>query len=138
MPNVKGVHLPNSGCGRYNCYISIDQSKPGQSRQAALVALATADGLKNVVVVDEDIDPFNEQEVSWAVTTRVQADEDIDILRNISYTALDPSVKVEGMSAKMIIDATKPVGEPFDKRLEIPLEAMSRVVALLNKGETTL
>jgi 2,5-furandicarboxylate decarboxylase 1 len=131
LPNVKGVHLPNSGCGRYNCYISIKQTLPGQGRQAALVALATADFIKNVVIVDEDIDPFNEQEVTWAISTRVQADEDIEILKEVSYSGLDPSVKVRGITTKMVIDATKPVGKEFDKRLEIPGTAMARVESLL-------
>ena len=135
MPNVRGVHLANSGCGRHNCYISLKQSVAGQGKQAALIALATADFIKNVVVVDEDIDPYNEQEVWWAIATRAQPEEDVDILRGVSYNALDPSTKEEGVGSKMIIDATKPVGRPFDRRSTVPEAALIRAEALL-KGRS--
>ncbi|MFC2071491.1 UbiD family decarboxylase, partial [Chloroflexota bacterium] len=71
VPTVKAVHLPNSGCGRFNCYISIDKKTDGDSKQAALIALGQVDFVKNVIVVDADIDPFNEEEVMWSVATRV-------------------------------------------------------------------
>jgi 2,5-furandicarboxylate decarboxylase 1 len=131
MPNVRGVHLANSGCGRHNCYISLKQSVAGQGKQAALVALAAADFIKNVVVVDEDIDPYNEQEVWWAIATRAQPEEDVDILRGVSYNALDPSTKEEGVGSRMIIDATMPVGRPFDRRSTVPEAALIRAEALL-------
>jgi UbiD family decarboxylase len=131
MPNVRGVHLANSGCGRHNCYISLKQSVAGQGKQAALIALATADFIKNVVVVDEDIDPYNEQEVWWAIATRAQPEEDVDILRGVSYNAPDPSTKEEGVGSKMIIDATMPVGRPFDRRSTVPEAALIRAEALL-------
>jgi 2,5-furandicarboxylate decarboxylase 1 len=133
MPNVRGVHLANSGVGRHNCYISIQQSSPGQGKQAALIALATADFIKNVVVVDEDVDPFNETEVLWAISTRSQPDTDVDILREVSYNALDPSTRVEAVGSKMIIDATKPVGRPFDPRAVVPPQAMAKAQKLLGK-----
>ncbi|MFC2073111.1 UbiD family decarboxylase domain-containing protein, partial [Chloroflexota bacterium] len=71
VPTVKAVHFPNSGCGRFNCYISIDKKTEGDSKQAALIALGQIDFIKNVIVVDADIDPFNEEEVMWSVATRV-------------------------------------------------------------------
>ncbi len=134
IPTVKAVCLPNSGCGRLNCYISIDKKTDGDSKQAALIALGHVDFVKNVVVVDGDVDPFNEEEVMWSVATRVQADEDVDILKNVKGTILDPSLKGNIMTAKMIIDATRPVDKPYAKRLEIPSEAMEKVIPIL-KGK---
>jgi len=98
-----------------------------------LIALGEVDFIKNVVVVDEDIDPFNEAEVMGGVATRVQADEDVDILKNVKGSVLDPSAKGDIMAAKMIIDATKSVERPFAKRLEIPSEALAKVAPLLTK-----
>jgi 3-polyprenyl-4-hydroxybenzoate decarboxylase len=40
VPGVKVVHLPNSGIGRFNCYISIDKRVDGESKQGALIAPA--------------------------------------------------------------------------------------------------
>ncbi len=35
------------------------------------------------------------------------------------------------MTAKMIIDATKPVRRPFEARIEVPADAMARVEKLV-------
>lgn len=133
VPTVKSVCLPLSGCGRFNCYISIDKKTDGESKQAALIALGEIDFIKNVIVVDEDIDPFNEEEVMWSVATRVQADEDVDILKNVKGNVLDPSLKGDIMTAKMIIDATRPVERPFAARIEVPDDALDRTRGMLER-----
>jgi UbiD family decarboxylase len=126
VPTVKAVHLPNSGAGRFNCYISIDKKVDGESKQAALIALGECDFVKNVFVVDADVDPFNEEEVMWAFATRVQADQDVDIIKNVKGNTLDPSQTDDIMTAKMIVDATKPVRRPFASRVEVPREVRAR------------
>ncbi len=126
VPTVKAVHFAVSGACRFNCYISIDKKVEGETKQAALMAMAHCDFVKNVIVVDADIDPFNEQQVMWAVATRVQPDNDIDIIRNIKGSMLDPSLVHDVRGSKMIIDATKPVDRPFARRLNVPDEALAR------------
>jgi len=133
VPTVKSVCLPDSGCGRFNCYISIDKKTDGESKQAALIALGEIDFIKNVVVVDEDVDPFNEKEVMWSVATRVQADEDVDILKNVKGNVLDPSLKGNILTAKMIIDATRPVERPFAERVKVPDNALEKARSLLHQ-----
>jgi len=126
VPGVKAVHLPNSGVGRFNCYISIDKRVDGESKQAAFIALGAVDSVKHVIVVDADIDPFNEQEVMYAFATRVQANEDVDIIKNSKGMTLDPSQTDDIMTAKMIIDATKPLKRPFATRLQVPADVRAR------------
>ncbi|MFQ5902062.1 MAG: UbiD family decarboxylase [Candidatus Binatia bacterium] len=126
VPTVKAVHFPISGCCRLNCYISIDKKVDGETKQAALAALAGCDFVKHVVVVDADIDIYNEEEVMWAVATRVQADQDVDIIKNAKGNTLDPSQTDDIMTTKMIIDATRPVQRPYAARLEVPKEALTR------------
>ena len=127
VPTVKGLHLPDSGTGRFNCYISIDKKVNGESKQAALIAMGECDFVKNIVVVDGDVDPYNEQEVMWAVATRVQADQDVEILKNVKGNTLDPSQIDDVMTSKMIIDATIPLGRPFSERVRVPDAALERV-----------
>lgn len=124
IPTVKAVHLPTSGVGRFHCYISIDKKVDGESKQAALIALGTVDFIKHVIVVDADVDVYREDEVLWAMATRVQADQDVDIIKNVKGATLDPSQIDDIMGAKMIIDATKPVRRPFEARVEVPREAV--------------
>ena len=127
VPTVKAVHFAISGTCRFNCYISVDKKVEGETKQAALMAMAHCDFVKHVVVVDADIDPFNEEEVMWAAATRVQADQDIDIIRNVKGSVLDPSLVHDIRGTKMIVDATRPVDRPFSKRLNVPDEAMNRI-----------
>ena len=126
VPGVKAVHLPNSGVGRFNCYISIDKRVDGESKQAAMIALGEVDFVKHVIVVDGDIDPYNEQDVMYAFATRVQADQDVDIIKNSKGNTLDPLQTDDIMTAKMIIDATKPMRRPFATRLDVPMDVRKR------------
>jgi 2,5-furandicarboxylate decarboxylase 1 len=125
VPTVQAVHFPISGCCRFNCYISVDKKIDGETKQAALAALAGCDFVKHVVVVDKDIDVYNEEQVMWAMATRVQADQDVDIIKNAKGNTLDPSQTDDIMTTKMIIDATLPVQKPFAARVQVPKEALS-------------
>jgi 2,5-furandicarboxylate decarboxylase 1 len=124
VPTTKAVYFPISGGCRFNCYISIDKKVDGETKQAALAALGGCDFVKHVVVVDADINIYNEEEVMWAMATRVQADQDVDIIKNVKGNTLDPSQSDSIMTAKMIIDATRPVQRPFEARVEVPKTAM--------------
>ena len=111
LPNIKQVHAPLSACGLFHCYISMEKIAEGQPTQAILAALAVDHNIKLVIVVDADVDVFDETQVLWAVATRVQADRDVLIIpqhQGMGCT-LDPSTDDLSRSAKMGIDATKPL-----------------------------
>ncbi len=127
IPTVKAVHFPISGCCRFNVYISIDKRNDGEAVSAALIALPIFDEIKHVIVVDDDIDVFNERDVMWAVATRLQADQGVNIIRNARGGTLDPSQIATTMGAKMIIDATKPIDRAFAERINVPEEVMEKV-----------
>jgi 3-polyprenyl-4-hydroxybenzoate decarboxylase len=67
-----------------------------------------------VVVVDDDIDPSNLADVMWAITTRCEPAESVDIVRDGWSSALDPRIppedKARGLTShsKLIIDACRP------------------------------
>ncbi|MFB5647623.1 MAG: UbiD family decarboxylase, partial [Candidatus Nitrosomaritimum yanchengensis] len=64
--------------------------------------------LKQVTVVDEDIDPNNAEAVEYAMATRFQADKDLIILKKVRGSSLDPSSDQKKLqTAKMGIDATR-------------------------------
>lgn len=127
VPGVRAVHLPTSAVGRFHCYISLDKHDEEDARTAAHVALEHVDFVKHVVVVDSDIDVFREEDVLWAVATRVQADTDVEIIEKMKGSALDPSQRDEATGAKMIVDATKPLDRPFEARTAVPRDALDRV-----------
>jgi 2,5-furandicarboxylate decarboxylase 1 len=122
VPGLQAVHVPLSGCGCFHAYISIKKSAQGQGKQAILAALGVDHVLKLVVVVDDDIDVYNESEVLWAISTRFQADKDLVVVPGAMGVILDPSASSEGVSARMGIDATR--SPQFGgKRYRIPDEA---------------
>lgn len=127
VPGVRAVHLPASGAGRFHCYISLDKRFEGEPKQAALIAMGNVDFVKLAVVVDSDIDVFREEDVLWAMATRVQAGRDVEVIRGVKGSALDPSQEDEGAGDKMIVDATRPLGRPFEARVEVPRAAVEAV-----------
>jgi 2,5-furandicarboxylate decarboxylase 1 len=129
VPAVKAVTLPLSGTCRFTAYVSIGKSHPGAARHAGLAAIAADSFIKQVVVVDEDVDVFDEADVLWAVAARVQADRDILVLPDQWTNELDPSAhemndrtKRGGVNAKWIVDATSPFGLPVQPKADVPEE----------------
>jgi UbiD family decarboxylase len=96
--------------------VALRQRYDGHAKRAALVAAAHSYMARIVVVVDDDIDPSNLADVMWAVATRCEPAEGIDILRNAWSSALDPRIspddKARGVTShsKAIIDACRPFG----------------------------
>lgn len=127
VPQIRGVHFPISGCCRFHAYISVKQMVDGEGMVAALAAFPHHDELKHVIVVDDDVDPFNEREVMWAMATRVQPDTDVTIMSNVRGGSLDPSSTKHALGSKMIINATRPVSRPFAERINVPKDVMERI-----------
>ena len=133
-PNVTGVAMPKSGTCRMHVYIAMKDPAPGQAKNAAATALGEDLSLKLAVVVDDDVDIASDRDVMWALCTRMQADADVDILKNCMGAILDPS-NHDGLTAKMIVDATKPAGD-FPPRHTIPEAAAARARELVAKYST--
>lgn len=89
----------------------------GFAKSVGLGVLTTPHGLgyaKVIIVVDADVDPFNLNQVMWAISVRVNPAGDVIIVPNLAENLLDPAGQPNGMSHKMIIDATTPI--PPDRR----------------------
>ena len=126
VPTVKDVCMPVSGNCRFHAYISIVKRAPGQAKNAICAAFASDMLLKHVIVVDDDIDVFDDEAVLWAVSNRFQADRDLVVIANAQGSELDPTAGPGGVNAKMGLDATKPLG-PFPPELRVPTEVMKRI-----------
>jgi 4-hydroxy-3-polyprenylbenzoate decarboxylase len=94
--------------------VALKQRYAGHAKRAGLVAAANAYMGRLVVVVDDDIDPSSLDDVMWAVATRCEASESIDIVRNAWSSHLDPRIhpdeKERGVTthSKLIIEACRP------------------------------
>ena len=96
--------------------VALKQRYAGHAKRAGLIAAANSYMGRLVVVVDDDVDPSNLADVMWAITTRCEPAEQIDIVRNAWSSALDPRIPDEHKRAgitshsKAIIEAVRPFG----------------------------
>lgn len=134
VPSVKAVNLPLSGAARSHCYISLKKRAEGEPKQAALAAFITEPSIKHVIVVDDDINVFNETQVLWALAMRFQADRDLGMLTNILGSHLNPTaygfnrMEKGPMETKLIFDATKPLPPyEFPREAKAPEEVMQKI-----------
>src|SRR5918996_908417 len=100
---------------------SIKKRAENEGRNVILALLSMGIGLKQVIVVDDDIDPFDPMQVDWAMATRFQADKDAIIIPRIACSTLDPSCPENRVTAGLGIDATAPMKERWRfEKVEIP------------------
>ncbi|MFA4719460.1 UbiD family decarboxylase [Pyrococcus kukulkanii] len=116
VPKVHGVRLTEGGCMWLHAVVSITKQHEGDGKNAILAAFTGHPSLKRVVVVDEDVNIYDDREIEWAIATRFQPDRDLVVIPNARGSSLDPSGK-DGLTAKWGIDATKPLDrkEEFER-----------------------
>jgi 4-hydroxy-3-polyprenylbenzoate decarboxylase len=120
MPGrLQNVFAHSSGGGKYMAVLQFKKSVPsdeGMQRQAALLAFSAFPELKHVILVDEDVDPFDSSDVLWALNTRYQGDIDTifipgvrchpgDRTENSDY---NPMIRDKAIACKTIFDCTVP------------------------------
>jgi 2,5-furandicarboxylate decarboxylase 1 len=139
-PYVKMVNLPKSGSCRAHIYVSIKKRNEGEGKQAGLAALAADPNIKMAVVVDDDIDVFDEEQVLWAVAYRFEADRDLILIPYTLGAQLNPKAysldrsKRGNLQTRIIIDATWPV-KGFEKSpiiekapvVKVPEEILAKI-----------
>jgi 2,5-furandicarboxylate decarboxylase 1 len=111
FPNVTNLHLSLGGVGRYHLYVQMHKQFEGSAKNVIMSAFAMHHDVKQVIVVDEDVDIYNPAEVEWAVATRFQADRDLVLVSNARASKLDPTSR-GGIGSKLGMDATKPLDAP--------------------------
>jgi 2,5-furandicarboxylate decarboxylase 1 len=124
VPSIAAVRVP----APFTCYVSIEQRVPGQAKNAIMAVLGADLYVKRVVVVDHDVDVFDDRQMSWALATRCQPDRDITIVTNARGSDLDPSTTIDGYTAKWGVDATaKPSLARYTPRYRVPDAVWQRI-----------
>ena len=114
------VFLTDGGCGWLSSVVQIIPQNEGDGVRAIHAALDGHRSMKQVVVVDQDIDIADSARVEWALMTRWQPDTDTVILSAQKGSSLDPSRSQDGTTSKIGMDATLPLGvdkTPFESVL---------------------
>jgi len=115
VPGVCGVYAhPAAASGWGLVAVSLRQLYAGHVAQVLALSAqcpAAAYYTKWVIAVDDDVDPTDLNQVMWALSTRCNPSDDIDLLRKTWSTGLDPSkvvVAERPYGSKALIDACKP------------------------------
>ena len=115
LPGVRGVYThPAAASGFGMLVISLKQQYAGHVAQALALAAqcpAAAYFTKWIIAVDDDVDPYDLNQVLWALSTRCNPSDDLDILRTTWSTGLDPSQyppEKRPYGSKVLINACKP------------------------------
>ena len=114
------VYLTDGGSGWLSSVVQIVPENSGDSMKAIQAALDGHKSMKQVIVVDTDIDVTNSTRVEWALMTRWQPDKDTLILSDQKGSSLDPSRSGDGTTSKIGLDATIEPGSdrtPFESVL---------------------
>jgi UbiD family decarboxylase len=136
IPGVVDACLTVASHAAYHAVVSITKSYKGHVRDVMANVWGHPNQIiKHVIVVDDDVDPWDPFQVEWAVATRVQASRDVVIITSGKSYVLDPSQvpSRRGWSDWMGIDATAPVDEyrwdggEFPQTADPPREWRERV-----------
>lgn len=111
----------SGGNGMYEAFVSINKQLDGDPLNVISSVLGGRSQAKYCVVVDDNIDLYDEKQVNWALNTRVQPHQDVHKFKNMTGAPLDPSGPSR-QSEKLGVDATVPIddeGEKYD-RVTVP------------------
>jgi UbiD family decarboxylase len=100
------VYLTEGGCGWLSSVVQIEPEGPEDGFKAINAALDGHRSMKQVIIVDKDVDVTDPNRVEWALMTRWQPDKDTVILSNQKGSSLDPSREHDGATSKIGMDAT--------------------------------
>lgn len=115
------LYCPPSGTGVFNARLSMRPHFPGEARNAIAAAFASMGDVKNVFVVDDDIDVFSDEQMEWALATRFQPDRDFIVDANFRAIPIDPSLHGKTIGAKAGFDLTLPAGWRDDMHYKVPV-----------------
>ncbi|MBI4525904.1 MAG: UbiD family decarboxylase, partial [Deltaproteobacteria bacterium] len=123
-PGLVAVWIMPAGVSGYLTVIAIKQQYEGHARDVASIATQTGGLGRFVIVVDDDVDPSNEQEVLWALATRCEPQDAVQIVSNCRSAVLDPLIPRENKSIAKELRSSRGVliaCRPYSWRDHFPL-----------------
>ncbi|MGD0846126.1 UbiD family decarboxylase [Bradyrhizobium sp.] len=134
VPSVKQVAVGIGGAGRLHAVVAIHACRPGEARKAMFAVWAAVNLVKQVIIVDDDIDPWDAVQVEWANATRAKPDRDFVIIPAVRADRSEP-LEQGGTVTKLGIDATRKKDDRPDWDLARPPEpALARARNILREN----
>jgi UbiD family decarboxylase len=115
------VYAPPATGGVYNVRVAIRQRNAGEAMNAISAVFACMANVKNVFVVDPDIDIFSDEQMEWALATRLRPERDVHVVSGYRVSPLDPTLHSgERVGSKTGFDLTMPFGGERSLELSLP------------------
>ena len=114
------VNATAASGGMFNLRVALRQRVPGEARNAIAACFGALVNVKNVFVVDPDIDVFSDEQMDWALATRFQPDRDLVVMTGMRTLPLDPSLTEGRTGAKAGFDLTWPFGSGARLETRVP------------------
>lgn len=114
------VYCPASAGGMFNLRVAMRPRNPGEARNAIAAVHGSSADVKNVFVVDDDIDVFSDAQMEWALATRFQVDRDLVASSGFRTMPLDPSLHGSRTGDKAGFDLTFPFGWQKAQEFRVP------------------
>jgi 4-hydroxy-3-polyprenylbenzoate decarboxylase len=123
------------GAGRLHAVVALKDPRPGDARKVMFAVWAAVNLIKRVVVVDDDVDPWDAEQVEWACATRMRPERDLIVIPGVRTDRSEP-LDDAGVITKLGIDATRRAQDRADWRgAQLPAAAIKKARELL--GSTT-
>ncbi|MBV8850020.1 MAG: UbiD family decarboxylase [Methylobacteriaceae bacterium] len=108
IPAVRRVFITGGGMGRMHAVISMHRPRIGEGKRAIILAMGQVNLLKQVIVVEDDIDPEDARMVEWSLAARFRGEEDLIILPDMRADRCDPVAEDQLVTKIGIVATTRP------------------------------
>lgn len=134
VPSVCDVAVGTGGAGRMHAVVALRAPRPGEAKKAMFAVWAAVNLIKQVTIVDEDIDPWDALQVEWANATRAKPERDFVIVPGVRADRSEP-LEQGGTIGKLGIDATRKQSDRPDWDLARPPQpALARARQILREN----
>ena len=117
---LKAVYCSPSSGGMFNLRVALRQRYPGEAANAIAAVFGSIADVKNVFVVDDDIDVFSDEQMEWALATRFQPARDLTVFAGMRAMPLDPSLDGARVGSKAGFNLTLPFGKRGNSEFAVP------------------
>lgn len=143
LPQIEVLDVAYKGMGQ-SAWVQIDKKKDDDGVKVINHLLPSNSFLKFLVVVDKDVNIHDDNEVYWAIATRVNFDKNVVIKKDMPGSMIDPATEggertpdtslLLTRTTKMGIDATKPLKELARyEKIDVPDEVKLKINRMMKK-----
>lgn len=131
IASLREVAVTTGGAGRLHAVLRLEEPRPGEAKKAIFAVWGAVNLIKQVTVVDVPIDPWDADQVEWAVATHMRPERDLIVVEGVQADRSEP-LEQGGTVGKLGIDATRHgTDRPDWTAAAPPADVTARVRALL-------